>query len=66
MKDNLNIKPTNKDRVTIFLEKYKYKIVTLIIISFLIVLTTSFLIYKKSLNNELLGEKYIQAGIYLT
>ena len=66
MEDNLNIKPTNKDRVIIFLEKYKYKIITLIIIFFLIVLVTSFLIYKKNLNNELLGEKYIQAGIYLT
>ena len=66
MEDNLDNKIEFKDRVISFYKENKFKIFTSII--FLIIIIASFISYKiyADKKNDLISEKYIEAGLYLS
>ena len=65
MDHSLEKKIDFKDKIVNFYNKNKLKILFLILILLSSVLFLLFIDFKKNNNNEIISEKYIQAGLYL-
>ena len=66
MSENLDIKNENKNKFFLFLKENLKKIIILIILTIIIFSFFIFLKISGENKNDLISEKYIQAGIYLS
>ena len=66
MEQNADTKKDFKEKFINFYKLNKIKFYILIILIFLTTITISFMRHINEKNNILTGEKYIQAGIYLS
>ena len=66
MEQNFEGKLDIKSKLTDFLNENRLKIFTLIAIVILIFISIMYVQYSKGKKNELIAEKYIQAGLYLS
>tara|TARA_Y100000591_G_C21718704_1_gene637541 strand:+ start:154 stop:663 length:510 start_codon:yes stop_codon:yes gene_type:complete len=66
MEQNFEDKLDIKSKLTDFLNENRLKIFTLIIIIILIFISITYVQYTNGKKNELIAEKYIQAGLYLS
>lgn len=66
MEQSLDKKPDLKFDITSFLKKNKFKIITLLVIFFVILVSYFILIEINKNKNVTLSEKYIQAGFFLS
>ena len=66
MEQNFEGKLDIKSKLTDFLNENRLKIFTLIAIVILIFISITYVQYNNVKKNELIAEKYIQAGLYLS
>ena len=66
MEQNVDNKIDIKDKLRLFYNANKLKIYALISILLIILISTTFLKINSEKKNNLIAEKYIQAGLYLT
>ena len=66
MDQNLENNKSFKDKTSLFFNQNKLKIIFLIFIIFLVIIFFLFLNINNEKKNNLISEKYIQAGIYLS
>ena len=66
MDQNLENNKSFKDKTSLFFNQNKLKIIFLIFIIFLVIIFFLFLDINNEKKNNLISEKYIQAGIYLS
>lgn len=66
MDNNIENKVELKDKFINFYHSHRKKIFLLILIILIFVISLVFLKYKSEKDNNLIAEKYVQAGIYLT
>ncbi len=65
MEQNFENKLDIKSKLTDLLNENRLKIFTLIAIAILIIISITYFHYNNVKKNELIAEKYIQAGLYL-
>ena len=66
MDDNIDNKTEKKENLLLFFTRNKAKLIYSLIFLILIVVLISFYKINNAKNNELVAEKYIKAGIFLT
>ena len=66
MDQNIDKNLDIKSKILDIFQKNKIKIYSLVIILFILLVSFTFLKIDKEKNNDLMSEKYIQAGIYLS
>ena len=66
MDENLDKSKNFLEKINLFFENNKFKIVLLVFVIFLILIFTAFLNANAKKNNILISEKYIKAGLFLS
>ena len=66
MEENSDQKIELKDRIVFFLKKNKFKLITLIFFTLIIIFFFMFLKIQNEKKDNLISEKYITAGLYLS
>ena len=66
MDENLDKSKNFLEKINLFFENNKFKIVLIVFVIFLILIFTAFLNASAKKNNILISEKYIKAGLFLS